>query len=104
MHEFHVWQLAGNRIIATAHINCISLRDYMQVAEQIKSFFHNEGIHSTTIQPEFVQVYTILIFGHNLCTSDLLGHQIVAVSKVWRIEMLPEYNYNNNNKTIYKAQ
>ena len=25
-----------------------------QVAENIKEFFHNEGIHSTTIQPEFV--------------------------------------------------
>ena len=25
----------------------------LQVAENIKEFFHNEGIHSTTIQPEF---------------------------------------------------
>jgi hypothetical protein len=25
-----------------------------QVAENIKEFFHNEGIHSTTIQPEFM--------------------------------------------------
>ena len=27
---------------------------YLQVAEKVKEFFHNEGIHSTTIQPEFV--------------------------------------------------
>lgn len=26
----------------------------MQIAEKVKEFFHNEGIHSTTIQPEFV--------------------------------------------------
>lgn len=55
VHEFHVWQLAGNRIVASAHIRCISQQDYMRIAEQIKSFFHNEGIHSTTIQPEFVE-------------------------------------------------
>ena len=28
----------------------------MQIAENVKEFFHNEGIHSTTIQPEFVEV------------------------------------------------
>ncbi len=56
VHEFHVWQLAGNRIIVSAHIRCQNLRDYMLIAEKVKSFFHNEGIHSTTIQPEFVEV------------------------------------------------
>lgn len=56
MHEFHVWQLAGDRIIASAHIRCRNLADYMRIAEQVKEFFHNEGIHSTTIQPEFVEL------------------------------------------------
>ena len=28
---------------------------FIQVAERVKEFFHNEGIHSTTIQPEFVE-------------------------------------------------
>ena len=31
------------------------LINYLQVAEKVKEFFHNEGIHSTTIQPEFVE-------------------------------------------------
>lgn len=53
VHEFHVWQLAGNKIIASAHIRCRSPDEYMCVANKIKRFFHNEGIHSTTIQPEF---------------------------------------------------
>lgn len=56
LHEFHVWQLAGNRIIATAHIRCRNLRDYRKIAEDVKAFFHEEGIHSTTMQPEFVEV------------------------------------------------
>lgn len=54
VHEFHVWKLAGDRIIASAHIRCHNLQDYMRIAEKVKEFFHNEGIHSTTIQPEFI--------------------------------------------------
>ncbi|CAH0560216.1 unnamed protein product [Brassicogethes aeneus] len=54
VHEFHVWQLAGDRIIASAHIRCRNLSEYMMIAEKVKEFFHNEGIHSTTIQPEFI--------------------------------------------------
>lgn len=54
VHELHIWRLTGDRIIASAHILCRNLSDYMLVAEKVKAFFHNEGIHSTTIQPEFV--------------------------------------------------
>uniref|UniRef100_A0A146WBU2 Solute carrier family 30 member 1a n=1 Tax=Fundulus heteroclitus TaxID=8078 RepID=A0A146WBU2_FUNHE len=54
IHELHIWQLAGSRIIATAHIKCHDPTSYMDVAKRIKGFFHDEGIHATTIQPEFV--------------------------------------------------
>ena len=27
----------------------------MAIANKVKDFFHNEGIHSTTIQPEFIE-------------------------------------------------
>lgn len=56
VHELHVWQLAGSRIIATAHIKCEDPASYMQVAKTIKDVFHNHGIHATTIQPEFATV------------------------------------------------
>ncbi|XP_015792639.1 zinc transporter 1 isoform X1 [Tetranychus urticae] len=56
VHEFHVWQLTGDRIIASAHIQVQNLQDYMRIAEKVKEFFHNKGIHSTTIQPEFVDL------------------------------------------------
>lgn len=56
VHELHIWQLAGDRIIASAHILCRNLPEYMKIAERVKEFFHNEGIHSTTIQPEFIEV------------------------------------------------
>lgn len=81
IHELHVWQLAGDRIIATVHIKyvhifsllyavhlvkscimsfhfcrCRTLEEYFYIAEKVKAVFHNEGIHSTTIQPEFCEV------------------------------------------------
>lgn len=63
VHEFHVWQLAGDRIIASAHIRCRNLSEYMKLAEKVKEFFHNEGIHSTTIQPEFVEIAEVRELG-----------------------------------------
>lgn len=56
LHEFHIWQLTGHRVIVSAHIRCLNSKEYMKVAEDLKVFFHKEGIHSTTIQPEFVEV------------------------------------------------
>lgn len=56
VHELHIWQLAGSRIIATAHIKCQDPAAYMDVAKRIKACFHDAGIHATTVQPEFVTV------------------------------------------------
>ena len=53
VHEFHVWQLSGNRIIASAHIKCRNLSEYRTISESVKEILHKEGIHSTTIQQEF---------------------------------------------------
>ncbi|CAG0888205.1 unnamed protein product [Cyprideis torosa] len=57
LHEFHVWQLTGDRIIASAHVRCKNLHDYKEISQKIKEIFHEEGIHSTTIQPEFAEEY-----------------------------------------------
>ncbi|XP_071955510.1 uncharacterized protein [Antedon mediterranea] len=58
LHEFHIWQLTTNLTIATAHIIVTGeIDEYMAMSETIKEFFHKRGIHSTTIQPEFVRDY-----------------------------------------------
>ena len=56
VHELHIWKLSGKKIIATAHVTCHNSQEYMRIAAQIKKFFHDRGIHSTTIQPEFLDV------------------------------------------------
>lgn len=71
VHEFHVWQLAGDRIIASAHIRCRNLSEYMKIAEKVKEFFHNEGIHSTTIQPEFIDYTDIPTTSKWACLTSL---------------------------------
>jgi Co/Zn/Cd efflux system component len=35
VHDFHVWQLTGDKIIASAHIRCINLSEYMKVRHEL---------------------------------------------------------------------
>ena len=39
--------------LASAHVKLLKPSDYDATAHKIKEFFHNEGIHSTTIQIEY---------------------------------------------------
>lgn len=55
VHEFHVWRLAGSKIVASLHLKLPTPGDYRSISESLKIFFHDEGIHSTTIQPEFIE-------------------------------------------------
>lgn len=56
VHEFHIWRLVGECIIATVHIHFGNLNDFLQAADVITKYFHQSGIHSVTIQPEFDEV------------------------------------------------
>lgn len=49
------------QMIALYYFRCRNLSEYMKIAEKVKEFFHNEGIHSTTIQPEFVEVNEVSV-------------------------------------------
>jgi zinc transporter 1 len=44
----------------------------MKIAEKVKEFFHNEGIHSTTIQPEFVEMNEVGVLGRDSDFSSVL--------------------------------
>ncbi|XP_035672752.1 zinc transporter 1-like isoform X2 [Branchiostoma floridae] len=55
IHELHVWPLTGEKIVATLHVVFLSPLNYLEICREIKDLFHDEGIHSTTIQPEFSQ-------------------------------------------------
>lgn len=54
-HELHIWNLAGNKTVASVHVTFRDTADYLEAAPKIKDFFHFRGIHSLTIQPEFLK-------------------------------------------------
>ncbi|XP_060066759.1 proton-coupled zinc antiporter SLC30A1-like [Ylistrum balloti] len=58
MHEFHVWQLSGNKLIASVHISMHTdnVEEFEVMAQKVKTLLHTVGIHSCTIQPEFGEV------------------------------------------------
>lgn len=59
-HELHVWQLSDAKIIASLHVkidNSVqesAATTYMALAGEIRNCLLGYGIHSTTIQPEFI--------------------------------------------------
>ncbi|KAM9382558.1 calcium/manganese antiporter SLC30A10 [Phaethornis superciliosus] len=69
LHEVHVWELAGGKNIATLHIKCQTPTDYQDAAYKIRKVFHDAGIHSVTIQPEYIDHKT----SHLLCSSPCIS-------------------------------
>uniref|UniRef100_A0A8D2M4C5 Cation efflux protein transmembrane domain-containing protein n=1 Tax=Zonotrichia albicollis TaxID=44394 RepID=A0A8D2M4C5_ZONAL len=69
LHEVHVWELASGRNIATLHVKCQTPSDYQGAAYQIRKVFHEAGIHSVTIQPEYADHKT----SHLLCSSPCIS-------------------------------
>lgn len=57
IHEFHVWQLNISTIIGTLHycVNTnISGEELMKLSHRIRIKLHMFGIHSTVVQPEYI--------------------------------------------------
>ncbi|CAO3638971.1 unnamed protein product [Mucor fragilis] len=55
VHELHVWQLNDTKLIASLHVLLGSRQGYMLLASEIRKVLHGYGIHSATIQPEFIE-------------------------------------------------
>jgi len=54
VHEFHVWQLTDGMIISSAHLSVEEGVEWDAIVRQARGVLHDAGIHSSTIQPEFV--------------------------------------------------
>ncbi|SCU84992.1 LAMI_0C09714g1_1 [Lachancea mirantina] len=55
VHDFHIWNLTENFSIASIHVQIDATPDqFMEVAKLIRNIFHRYGIHSATVQPEFI--------------------------------------------------
>ncbi|NXB03711.1 ZNT10 protein, partial [Cnemophilus loriae] len=69
LHEVHVWELASGKNIATLHIKCQTPTNYQDAAYKIRKIFHEAGVHSVTIQPEYDDHKT----SHVLCSSPCIS-------------------------------
>lgn len=55
VHDFHIWNLTESLSIASIHVKIQSSpEEYMDLARKIRTVFHTHGIHSATVQPEFI--------------------------------------------------
>jgi len=61
LHELHVWQLSETKVVASVHISASREYDFMHVAAQIQEALHHCGIHSTTIQPEYLTPGAVIV-------------------------------------------
>jgi len=54
LHDLHIWQLIDGMIIASVHVAVEEGADFTNLVNEVKRIFHEFGIHSSAIQPEFV--------------------------------------------------
>lgn len=55
VHDFHIWNLTETFFIASVHVQIDSSPDHFSdIAKSIREIFHTYGIHSATVQPEFI--------------------------------------------------
>jgi len=89
IHELHIWQLDDTKIIGTVHLTCSELIVFDSLAKEVKKLLHTHGVHSVTIQPEFVEDVncsyscTTLGLGEN-CNDSVCckpSDSLIAVSK-----------------------
>ncbi|NXR00208.1 ZNT10 protein, partial [Sagittarius serpentarius] len=76
LHEVHVWELAGGKNIATLHVKCQTPTDYQDAAYKIRKVFHEAGIHSVTIQPEYIDHKTSQLLCSSPCISKACDSQL----------------------------
>jgi zinc transporter 1 len=73
IHDLHVWSISPNRILGSLHVVLKDTTDANIVLVQMKMICHKFGVHSTTIQPEFVGQQFKITEGQciePLCRSD----------------------------------
>ena len=53
VHNFHIWALDENKYYSSLHILLKEKEHSYQVIDLVKNILHDNGIHASTIQPEF---------------------------------------------------
>ncbi|NWY63600.1 ZNT10 protein, partial [Erithacus rubecula] len=76
LHDVHVWELASGKNIATLHIKCQTPSDYQDASYKMRKIFHEAGVHSVTIQPEYGDHKTLHLQCSSPCISEACDSQL----------------------------
>ena len=92
IHDFHVWALTPERVIATAHLLFMNEQVYLRIKDSINDFFLSHGITRATLQPEFYKVIIQLNSFHTNNVFKLQNIQMMGtyVYLVWKFITGPE--------------
>ncbi|XP_077195818.1 calcium/manganese antiporter SLC30A10 isoform X2 [Paroedura picta] len=76
IHEVHVWELVSGKNIATLHVKCHTSSDYQEASYRMREVFHEAGVHSVTIQPEYTDHKSPEILCSAPCISKACDPQL----------------------------
>ncbi|XP_029820988.1 zinc transporter 10 [Manacus vitellinus] len=96
LHEVHVWELASGKNIATLHVKCQTPANYQDAAYKIREIFHEAGVHSVTIQPEYVDHKTSQLLCSSPCISKACDPQLCCSQRELPRAKANGYSEKNN--------
>ncbi|XP_057340702.1 uncharacterized protein LOC130677843 [Microplitis mediator] len=96
VHDFHVWQLAGEKIISTIHIIFLDQTVYSVIIDQVTTFFMEMGITHVTIQPEFQKIKGV---NKSDCLIRCRGKRCIESQCCSKDDLLDEVIMDKNDKS-----
>ncbi|XP_044593699.1 zinc transporter 1 [Cotesia glomerata] len=99
VHDFHVWQLAGEKIVSTIHIIFLDQTVYSVIIDQVTAFFMEMGITHVTIQPEFQKMKEV---SKSDCLIRCRGKRCIESQCCSKDDLLDEVILDKSDKIINK--
>lgn len=56
VHDLHIWSLSESKLVASMHILVKSHEEFAACSQSVRKVLHRFGVHSTTIQPELLDL------------------------------------------------
>jgi len=100
VHDLHVWQLVDGMIIASVHVEVEQGSDFTEIVNHIRKTFHKHGIHSSSIQPEFVSKQELKTGGKDYCEQNCISEcdeDWCCKKRASKLPSVPATNYRSLN-------
>nr|XP_033793548.1 zinc transporter 10-like [Geotrypetes seraphini] len=106
IHEMHVWGLVSGRNIATLHVKCQDVTSYKVATPKMRQMLHSAGIHSVTIQPEFINQHDGSLSCSFPCISQKCDSKLCCSQKLATMAHVSSSVEMNGNtaQTLSKAE